>query len=236
VLDYELEAQNAERLAANFADQDEVVVPRVFRALSTPRVLVLEHLHGQPLLPYLDACTAEDRDRILTTLVDCFCAQVLDHGVFHADPHPGNFLVLPGPRLGLLDFGAVMTYTPAQRRAYAELCAAVLAGPAARVGELLAQIGFSARGDDPDAMTRFAQLFLEAFRTQATVDLANIDPKAQLERALELMRQNPIVKVPSSFVLLGRVFGALGGLVIKYRPRIQLLGILGPHLARAMRA
>ena len=161
---------------------------------------------------------------------------MLEHGLLHADPHPGNFLVIDGadgPRLALLDFGCVQAYPAERRRAYAGLCVAVLAGDTARMAELFAAMGFATRDGDEAALRAFADLLLEAFRADTDRPLATIEPGAALERILRLTRDNPIVAVPPDFVLLGRVFATLGGLLMRYRPQINLFQILLPFVLRA---
>jgi predicted unusual protein kinase regulating ubiquinone biosynthesis (AarF/ABC1/UbiB family) len=241
-LDYRAEAAHAAAFADAFAADADVVVPRVHTAHSSQRVLVLEHLAGTRLTDYLDACElrgaegARDRDRLFTVLIRAFCAQVLQHGLLHADPHPGNFLVLDGeagPRLALLDFGCVQTYPAERRRAYANLCLAILAGDTARMADLFGVMGFATRNGDDASLRAFADLLLDAFRADTDRPLAAIDPSEALERILRLTRDNPIVAVPSDFVLLGRVFATLGGLLMRYRPQVNLFQILVPYVMQA---
>jgi ubiquinone biosynthesis protein len=106
--DYDNEAQNLERLAANFADQPQVRFPKVYRELSTRSILVLEFLEGIKItdIEALDAAGISRR-QVVELLVRAYYQQLLVDGLFHADPHPGNFLVQPGPTLVMLDFGAV---------------------------------------------------------------------------------------------------------------------------------
>lgn len=241
-LDYGAEAAHAAAFAALFAGDADVVVPRVYAEHSTRRVLVLEQLAGARLTDYLDACEARgdagvaDRDHLFATLIRCFCAQVLEHGLLHADPHPGNFLVLAGdggPRLALLDFGCVQSYPAERRAAYARLCLAVLVGDGARMAELFAAMGFATRDGDDAALGAFAELFLEAFRADSDQPLAGLEPGAVMQRILHLTRDNPIVAVPPDFVLLGKVFASLGGLLMRYRPQVNLFQILTPFVLRA---
>ncbi len=244
-LDFTAEAEHAAAFARCLAGDPDVVVPVVHPERSSRRVLVLEHLAGERLVDYLDACEqrgaggARDRDRLFEILIRSFCAQVLEHGLLHADPHPGNFLVLSGdggPRLALLDFGCVQAYSAARRRAYAELCLAVLATDAARMATLFVAMGFRSRDGSSDALRAFADLLLDAFRADAAFASRDIDARAALERVLHLTRDNPIVAVPGDFVLLGRVFAVLGGLLMRYRPRVNLLQLLMPPLLCAARA
>jgi ubiquinone biosynthesis protein len=242
-LDYVAEARHATAFATAFAGDVDVVVPRVFDACSSAEVLVFEHIRGERLTDYLDGCEgrgeagARDRDRLFEILVRCFCTQVLEHGLLHADPHPGNFLVVSGadgPRLALLDFGCVQPYSAARRTAYAQLGLAVLTGDGARLAELFEAMGFRSRDGSPDTLRAFADLLLAAFRSDSASAVRDLDPRAAFEQVLHLTRDNPIVAIPGDFVLLGRVFAALGGLLMRYQPRLNLFRILMPLLARAV--
>jgi predicted unusual protein kinase regulating ubiquinone biosynthesis (AarF/ABC1/UbiB family) len=106
-LDYRLEADNQRVYAAAFAADPLVVVPPVLHA--TEKVLVTGWLDGEPLSARIhdDELSQERRDRIGACLVHAIYAGPERAGLLHADPHPGNFMLLPDGRLGLLDFGAV---------------------------------------------------------------------------------------------------------------------------------
>ncbi len=240
-LDFSGEAERAIAFGARFAGDERVTVPRVHPELSARRVLTLERLEGERLVPFLESCEARgeegarDRDALFAALIGSFCTQVLDHGAFHADPHPGNFLVQRGGRLAIFDFGCVVTYTPELRRAYAELAGAVLGGTGERVAGLLHALGFRSRGDDPHALAKLADMFLDVFRAQGGLDFATLDPEAEARRMLELVQANPIAHVPQHFVMLGRVFASLGGLVFRFRPQVDFFGLIAPALAAALR-
>jgi predicted unusual protein kinase regulating ubiquinone biosynthesis (AarF/ABC1/UbiB family) len=106
-LDYTLEAANQTAFALAFVDDPLVVVPSVLHA--TTRVLVTDWLDGEPLSTRIhdETLTQERRDRIGAALVHAIYAGPELTGLMHADPHPGNFLLLPDGRVGVLDFGAV---------------------------------------------------------------------------------------------------------------------------------
>lgn len=233
-LDYAAEAEHAAAIGAAFAGSGEIVVPRVHAALSTGRLLVLERLVGDRLIEFLDGADQAGRDRVLGALLRAYAAQILAHGRFQADAHPGNFLVLAGldgPKLGLLDFGCVKTLPPSVRRGFVGLAMAILTRDAARAAVLFRELGFEVTGDDPRALDELAELLMGALREGG--DIGAIDPEAQLRRGLEILRDNPIAKLPSDFVLIGRVFASLGGLFATYKPRLDAFGALAPHLAAA---
>jgi len=231
-LDFRAEASNARGFRDRFADSDDVLVPKVFDELSTERVLTMELVEGRRLTDFLDDADDDQRDALMTTLVRAFCAQVVEHGIFHGDPHPGNFLVAPGPRLAMLDFGSAPQLSPERRRLYAELATTVFARQTERIGELLSELGFATRSGSMESLTALADQLLAQLGPLAG-ELGAIDPRAELARGMAALRDDPVVRVPEDFVLLGRLFGSLGGLVLRYPTRTSLFAVLAPYLARA---
>lgn len=232
-LDFRMEAANARGFAARFADWAHVHVPRVYHELSTGRMLVMERIDGVRIVDYLDQCHPGQRDALFATLLRAFAAQIVDHGVFHCDPHPGNFLVRGDGELVILDFGSVVEMPPHATYRYAAFLAAFVARDTAAMSMQLQQLGFVA--DSPDDLIHNASVFLDVFGpAMVSLDLAEIDPRRELQRALQMVRTHPVRRVPSEFVQLARVFGSLGGLFLRYRPRVQPLAILAPFLSRAL--
>ena len=148
-LDYKREADLAGKLIQDMAEVDGVVVPRIVPERSGDKVLTMERLDGERLSEFLDQCNQRgdqgraDRDKVLSTLMRAYAAMVFRHGRFQADPHPGNFLVLPGPKLALLDFGSVAELEPDERSGYARLVMAVMARDQKQAIALLRELGFA---------------------------------------------------------------------------------------------
>ncbi|MCA9680011.1 MAG: AarF/ABC1/UbiB kinase family protein [Kofleriaceae bacterium] len=240
-LDYRTEAEHLRAFAAAaHASGDPVVVPTVVDALSTERVLVLERIPGERLTDALDRLTAAGdeaaRDKILATIVTSTARQILVHGVVHADPHPGNFLVTPDGDVAVLDFGCVLRLTEAHRRAWARLFAALVGRDERRAADELRALGFVA--DDEDALLGVAATIVDAMRPGA--DLATVDFNAQLQevtaRIAAAGRAGGSIHAPAEFVLLGRVLGTVAGLLVRYRPRLQPFALIAPFLVDAARA
>ncbi len=142
-LDFRIEAGNMVAVGAAATDPD-VVYPVPHNGLRTARILVMERLHGTPLSAAEPVIVARGLDRIqlARTLLRCVLRQVVLGGVFHADPHPGNVLLLTDGRLGLLDFGSVGRLDMALRGALQRLLLAVDQGdPAALTDALLDVVG-----------------------------------------------------------------------------------------------
>jgi ubiquinone biosynthesis protein len=240
-LDLESEASHAERFARECADDPGVRVPRVHREASARRVLTLQRIDGVRLPDWLEACDARgaeglaERDQLLETLVRTTSAQILARGFFHADPHPGNFLVVEGndgAELAILDFGCVQELSPSRRRAYAQLVLAGVARDVPRVLALLQELDFHAAGED-GAVAAFAARLVEAVGPGGVLAPGSSDTEVRLRTLLELLHDSPVVRIPADAVLLGRVLASLGGLIVRYRPRFDLLGVVLPQLLRA---
>ena len=110
--DYVQEADHLERAAAVFGSGDEIVIPRVHRSLTTPRMLTMDFLEGRHLGDYLRTSPSqEDRDRRAHQVMLAAFRTFYTARLCYADPHPGNFLFLPDGRLGLIDFGCCRVFS-----------------------------------------------------------------------------------------------------------------------------
>ncbi|MDQ0377734.1 ABC1 kinase family protein [Amycolatopsis thermophila] len=138
-LDFRVEARNLAAVAAAETGS-AVTLPAVHADLSGERVLVMRRLDGVPVREGIGAVPAEKRATLARGLLDSLLRQVLLHGVFHADPHPGNVLLLGDGTLGLLDFGSVGRLDSSLRAGLADLFAAVDRGDAEGLRDGLLEI------------------------------------------------------------------------------------------------
>ena len=107
-LDFGREERNLQQFSTQFADQASVCIPKPHSELSTPHVLTMEKLEGIKLSDSAALLAADcDLEEIARRGGELYMQMIFDHGTFHADPHPGNLLILPGNVIGLFDFGNV---------------------------------------------------------------------------------------------------------------------------------
>ncbi|MEX0599545.1 MAG: AarF/UbiB family protein, partial [Rhodothermales bacterium] len=139
-LDYTAEARHAEQIRRDFAEEPALYVPIVFSERSGRRVLTLERLDGIKVDDAAALAAADvDRRELARSCTRILLRMILRNGFYHADPHPGNVLVLPGGRIGLLDFGMVGTLDVGTREALLRIILALAAADTNRlVDELTA--------------------------------------------------------------------------------------------------
>ncbi len=236
-LDFVNEGRNCEKVGGFFAGRDDVIVPEIYWEWTTARVLVMEFMPGIKITDVEGLRAAGvDVDRVTQILVESFCRQILTHGFFHADPHPGNLLVQPeGPRLVLLDFGLSKDLPPRFREGIVQLALAMIGDDADKLGGALVDLGFETKDGDPASLVGVARFFLDVakrFRDKSYADPRLLE--GLNDEIPEMIRANPIVRVPSHVVLIGRVLGLLSGLGRSLGSRVDLLRTLLPYaLGRA---
>jgi len=209
-LDYEHEADNMERLRTLFASDRQVMVPRPYRALSSKRVLTMTRLEGYPLQDVMQPGVDAKLQRwVAEKLFRLLWRQVLEFGVFHADPHPGNYLVSHHPRIGLLDFGSVRVFEPEIRAGYLRLGRGLLARDDAEIGAACTMLGFAK--DDPAPVVAMMHLICEPLETDAPYDPGSFDIMARGMQLTEIAVAHRIFHAPGHPVMLFRALMGLDG-------------------------
>ena len=240
-LNFVNEGHNAEAIGRLFKEHEDVGVPRIHWELTTRRVLVMEYVDGIKItdLPGLrDA--GLDCARVSQLLVEAYCEQILNHGFFHADPHPGNLLVqrLPSgqPRLVFLDFGLAKELPPRFRQGAMDFAAALLRGDADTMAEALLALGFETRDGRPEGLLEIARFVLEiGQRFRHGVRLDGEFGERFGREIPDRIRENPIVRIPTHLVLLGRVIGLLSGVNRSLEARIDLARTIFPYVVGVRR-
>jgi len=225
-LDFRVEARNAVDIAAITADLEGVHVPRVHGELTTEKVLVMEWLEGTSVrqTEQLDAMGL-DREKLAGTLLRCGLQQMLIHGHFHADLHPGNVMVLADGRLGLIDFGAVGRLDPLEQSSLRQLLLAVQQQDPSLLRQAVLEVGTLRRGFDDEQLERALARFMARYLGPGATPSA-----AMLNELLQLFFSFGI-SLPPEFSTFFRALVTLEGTVTTLRP-----GYLVIDAARAMAA
>jgi ubiquinone biosynthesis protein len=230
-LDLSVEARNTERFARNFAEDPNILVPRVYWEWTSRAMNVQEHIVGIPGndLAAIDAAGL-DRKTLAARGSDAVLKMILVDGFFHADPHPGNVLYLPGNRLALIDFGMVGRLTPERRGQVVDL----LAGLARHDETAMLDVLLDWRGEDAVDEAQLAADLGELAFDYADVPLKDLRIAALLQRVAGILREHGIV-LPADLTLMFKALMTLEGLGRQYDPEFRLIERLQPVLERVMR-
>ncbi len=240
-LNFVKEAHNLETIGRFFKNRDDVSVPRVHWELTSRRVLVMDFVEGIKVTDVEGLRGAGlDPQEVARLLVEAYCEQVFVQGFFHADPHPGNLLVQRsesgGARLVFVDFGLAKELPPRFRKDVLRFAGALLTGKADEMAEALLDLGFETRDGRPESLHDIAAFILElAKRFRHGVRLDHELTQRFAREVPERIRANPVVRVPTHLVLLGRVLGLLSGVNRSLDSKLDLARALLPYVADSAR-
>jgi len=236
-LDFVHEADNADTMRRNFAGRSELIIPEVYREFTTRRVLTMELVSGIKVTD-IDALERAGIDKhvVAQKLIETFLDQVLRDGFFHADPHPGNILIQPGPKIVLLDFGLAKDFPSAFRDGLVRLTFSILTSNRQGIIDAFQELGFRTRNGSPDTLLTLSDLFLgdtlkakKAYADKELVEQFNEEfPKA--------LKANPVVEVPADVLLVSRMMGLLSGLGKSLDSQVDLFATIMPYAQRLMMA
>ncbi len=246
-VDYDAERAHTSAVGDYLATLQGVRAPKPVGANQSKRVLVTEFISGEKITSTLDRL-AEARDagdesahaelsRLVNKLIEAYARQMLELGRFQADPHPGNLLVERDGTLVILDFGCTKILEVEARRAYAQLLQAFFVRDTRGVVETLQQLGFRTQSGRPDTLLWFAELMLDELRSEGSALRQGASSAEMVDEWIRLLRaveQDPVVRVPDHFVMIGRVVATLGGIIMHYRPTMDIQRIMLPALMAAL--
>ena len=165
-IDFEHEGRAAEEIAELLASRDDVVVPRIYWERSSRRVLTMDYLDGIKITNVEELrALGVDTAATAEALIDIYNVMILRHGMFHADPHPGNLFVLPPhdgepARIGLVDFGLTKRLPDEFRQQVIVLTSAIIAQHRAEVSTAMEDMGFRTRVRDEETYYELGEAFL----------------------------------------------------------------------------
>jgi ubiquinone biosynthesis protein len=237
--DYAHECRNIERMRSIFGARGDLVVPAVFEELTRGGVLTMSFEEGAKITD-LGAQREQgvDPESVARQLVEVYFVMLFEHGVFHADPHPGNFLVRPGPTLVILDYGAVEEVTAPLAEGMRTVMLGVITRNDDQVLAGLERMGFVAEGGNRELLKQVGREYLRALSSLKIEDFSKLDRDAvekltgfrQLRgRLRDIMRS---VEYPEGYFYVERTLALLFGLVAQLAPRAGLPGLVLPHASR----
>ena len=225
-LDFQRELRNLEEFGRIFAANDAVTIAKPHPEISTDRVLVMQWLEGTPLS---DVQQIETRGVDLASIArngaEMYLEMIFRHGVFHADPHPGNLLLMEDNTIGLLDFGMVGRIDEALREDIEDLLMAMVQQDSLQLGVTVRRVGSvplglneaSLRADLSDFVAHYANQPIDQFELAAA-----------MSEMFDLMRRYQII-LPAAMAMLLKVLVMLEGMSGQLQPNFSLMELLQPY-------
>jgi ubiquinone biosynthesis protein len=230
-LDFCREGSNADRFRANFADEHYLHIPHIYWDFSTRRVLVMERINGIKFddIEALDAA-GHNRKRIALNAARMIIKEILDDGFFHADPHPGNFAVLPGEVIGAMDFGMVGHLSQRVRTDLIQLYIVAVQLDEEGIVDQLIRMGVVSGTIDRTGLQRDVARLLRKYHG---MPLGTIRAREVIEDVMPIaFRHN--LRLPSDLWLLGKTLAMMEGIGLKLVPDFDIFAVSEPYVKRFM--
>ncbi|MCS5693184.1 AarF/ABC1/UbiB kinase family protein [Cyanobium sp. FGCU-6] len=230
-MDYLNEAANAEKFAGLHRHNPRIAVPRIHHEATSRRVLTMEWIDGVKLTN-LEAVRAIgiDPDDMVEVGVNCSLEQLLEHGFFHADPHPGNLLALPDGRLAYLDFGMMSEVTRESRTGLIQAVVHLVNRNFGALSKDFVALGFL--GEEVD-LEPIVPAFETVFGQALEMGVNRMDFKAVTDDLSGVMYRFPF-RVPPYYALIIRSLVTLEGIALSVDPNFKILGAAYPYFARRL--
>src|SRR5712691_6883288 len=236
-LDYVNEARNIDEFRRLLAGDEEVLIPRVIKHLSTRRVLTMTYIDGYRLVDIFSEVTdLELRTWVARKYYEVVWRQILEFGVLHTDPQPGNYLVTYHPKLGVLDFGSVRHFSEPVRRASLQLAEAIIAHDDRSLAAALLKLGYIDRDQDPAPMVRIIYILFEPVITDRMYHPDEYDAVAKAATVGELAFEHKLYKSPRHSIFLLRALIGLDGIMKGLRVKMNYCAMFRECVRNAARA
>ncbi|MEM6836555.1 MAG: AarF/ABC1/UbiB kinase family protein [Cyanobacteria bacterium P01_C01_bin.120] len=230
-MDYTHEGENAIRFAELYGHLQDIYVPKIYEEYTARRVLTMEWIDGTKLtnLPALEA-QGINASHLIEVGVQCSLRQLLEHGFFHADPHPGNLLAMSDGKLAYLDFGMMSEVKPYQRYGLIEAVVHMVNRDFEGLAEDYVKLEFLT----PDTDLRpIIPALAEVFNNALGASVAELNFKSITDEFSALMYEYPF-RVPAYYALIIRSLVTLEGIAINVDPEFKVLSKAYPYVAKRL--
>ena len=230
-MDYNHEGANAQRFAKLYGYLPDILVPSIYPEYTGRRVLTMEWIDGIKLTA-LDELAARgiEPTRVIEIGVQCSLRQLLEHGFFHADPHPGNLLVTEDGKLAYLDFGMMCEVEPYQRYGLIEAIVHMVNRDFSGLAQDYINLEFLTPDTD---LTPIIPALAGVFNNALGASVAEMNLKSITDEFSALMYEYPF-RVPAYYALIIRSLVTLDGIAITVDPDFKVLSKAYPYVARRL--
>ncbi len=230
-IDYLNEGRNAEKFATNFRNDPRVKVPAIYWRYTANRVLTLEWLNGYKLTDTANIRKAGlDPEGIIEIGVTSGLQQLLEHGFFHADPHPGNLFAMPDGRMGYIDFGMMDQLDETTKETLVDAVVHLVNQDYSDLAEDYVKLGFLTPNTDIRPIVPALEMLLGNAINQ---NVGDFNFKTITDQFSELMYDYPF-RVPAKFALIIRSLVTQEGIALSLNPNFKIVEVAYPYVARRL--
>ena len=230
-INYRQEGRNAEKFGQLYGYIEEIYVPKIYWEYTGRRVLTMEWISGTKLTD-IEAVQAQgiDATHLVEVGVECSLRQLLEHGFFHADPHPGNLLAMPDGRLAYLDFGMMSRIKPYQRYGLIEAVVHLVNRDFDSLATDYVKLDFLT----PDTnLEPIIPALANVFGNALGASVAELNFKSITDQMSAMMYEFPF-RVPAYYALIIRSMVTLEGIAIGIEPDFKVLSKAYPYIAKRL--
>lgn len=234
-LDYCKEAATIDQFRVFLRNNQYVIIPEFYTEFSTSKVLTMKFLEGKPLEQAIkeENLSQDERNHIGRVLLHSLWHQLFFLRTIHADPHPGNFLLINKEQIGLLDFGCVKTFDEEFISLYKNLVKSVIMKDSPSIREAYVKLGFVEEDetDKLDALEEFSEFLAIPLVNKDYFDLSeNMNKLKEGQKEFRNMSERVGFRVPKDFIYLNRTLFGIGMILFKLRVNLNFFNEIESYL------
>ncbi len=227
-LDFKLEARNAKRFAQNFKGSKTVYIPKVYDELTSGKVLTLEFIDGIELHNLKEVKKSRvNFEQVIKNGFEAIMTQVFVHGIFHADPHPGNIIIRKDNSIAFVDFGIVGYFDEKLKNKCIDMIYGIIEQDEEIIMDTLVSMGLEA-DTDYEQFKADISLIIQPLQNTSVKD---VKISKVIEEILDIGLRHKI-RIPASFVLFGKTIVTLEGVALEYDPSFKLIETSKPFVEK----
>ncbi|MFN8576171.1 MAG: AarF/ABC1/UbiB kinase family protein [Candidatus Sericytochromatia bacterium] len=234
-LDYKKEAENLEIFRNFYKDNENIIIPEYIPELSTQKVLTMKFIEGKPFENTIkeNNLTQEQKNHIGKVMLHALWKQLFELNMVHADPHPGNFLLIDDNKIGLLDFGCIKKFDKNFIEIYKSMIKSVITKNSEGIRKAYVDLGFVEEHETEklDALEEFSAFMGEPYNNQEEFDLGqNLHKLKEGQVEFKKMSEKVGFRLPKDFIYLNRTLFGIGMILFKLRISVNFYKEMEPYI------
>ena len=228
-LNFKIEADNIEQFYAVFKKSVKFMTPQVHMQYTTCKVLVMDYIHGTKLSEIIDKISPKIKKEIIKNIADAVFKQIMDAGIFHADLHPGNILILPRRKIALLDFGIIGKLDKELKRYTLDMIVALVNSDSREVVRTLLKIGLPTEQTNLENFQLDVENIMRDWNPASSIRATHV-----LHRLFNACIRNHI-RLPSDLILLAKALITAEGTCTQLDPNFNFVEYAKPKIATILK-